>query len=63
MRGFINFLDRNLKIIHPKLFIIVEIIKPTRPSARMPMAETFEISLNSSADGFFNILQTLSDWE
>jgi len=43
------------------LLIAIEIIKPTNPNTNMPMAETLEISLNSSAVGFLNILQTLID--
>ena len=43
------------------LFIIVEIMKPINPKSKIPKAETFEISLNSSEDGFFKILQTLLD--
>ena len=36
-------------------------MKPIKPKTRIPKAETLEINLNSSDEGFFRILQTLLD--
>ena len=43
------------------VFMIIVIMNPTSPKARMPKADTFDTNLNSWPDGFLKILQTLMD--
>ncbi len=47
--------------IFPKILIPSAITNPTAPIATIPIAEIFEIVLNSMAPGFFKTCQTLFD--
>jgi len=44
-----------------KILKVSEIIKPTRPSARIPIAETLATVENSYLEGFLRMCQTLID--
>ena len=45
-----------------KILTTSEIANPSAPMIRIPTAETFATVLNSRADGFLRICQTLLDW-